>query len=443
MAVAIDLSGRRFGKLTAIRLLKKRGALGERIWLCRCDCGKATKVRATLLLQGRTESCGCLRAEAPAKRTTDLAASMAGEQFGSLKVVELSNQRTRDGHSLLRCRCLHRRRDGQECGREVLARPCQLRSGWRKSCGHHRKGRFTKGYYKQHKIPKTIVDGDGVTWTLPSRLAKAAGLKRVRGDRQPGITTRRQPTGHIYWNERLGLKEADRRKLILKDAVIDGYRPLDKSAKLLKRSSVRIREVAREEFPEETLECFLVRGKPDRLCKAGRLCKKTYVPLALHEKLKAYFAEAPEKQIAGILARWAHRKLPDPKESDVDVLAVAQCDPAPSSEGNEVATPAGIPPCLRLLKDGTLETGLLDYSDYKMRERRQGPPQDDQVDKALRACYELYVFLDKSRATAWGLTGKLKDCAAPKKAKHVAAYAERWAQRFIPTLPPKGSFPRV
>lgn len=48
-----------FGKLTVIRQLEER--LNRQIgWLCRCSCGKKTKVRSQTLRNGRTQSCGCM-----------------------------------------------------------------------------------------------------------------------------------------------------------------------------------------------------------------------------------------------------------------------------------------------------------------------------------------------------------------------------------------------
>lgn len=50
----IDLSGQRFGKLVALRPTEKG-------WLCRCDCGNETDVKAYYLRHGDTQSCGCHR----------------------------------------------------------------------------------------------------------------------------------------------------------------------------------------------------------------------------------------------------------------------------------------------------------------------------------------------------------------------------------------------
>jgi hypothetical protein len=50
--------GERFGRLRIIRqsgTVKRHG----RIYLCRCDCGRTTRVRGDQLRDGTTQSCGC------------------------------------------------------------------------------------------------------------------------------------------------------------------------------------------------------------------------------------------------------------------------------------------------------------------------------------------------------------------------------------------------
>lgn len=54
-----DLTGRQFGRLTAIRLSGKKAKDGSYYWLCRCECGSETAVSSNKLLQGKTVSCGC------------------------------------------------------------------------------------------------------------------------------------------------------------------------------------------------------------------------------------------------------------------------------------------------------------------------------------------------------------------------------------------------
>lgn len=61
-----DLTGMRFGRLTVIdKASPAKGSHGENLsrWNCICDCGNKRIVRALVLLNGRTLSCGCLGKE--------------------------------------------------------------------------------------------------------------------------------------------------------------------------------------------------------------------------------------------------------------------------------------------------------------------------------------------------------------------------------------------
>lgn len=51
----IDITGKRFGFLTALR----RDSNHKKKWVCRCDCGNETSVFQENLKAGRTVSCGC------------------------------------------------------------------------------------------------------------------------------------------------------------------------------------------------------------------------------------------------------------------------------------------------------------------------------------------------------------------------------------------------
>ena len=54
-----DLTNQKFGYLTAISPTEDRSS-GSVIWKCKCQCGKIISVRATSLLSGHTNSCGCM-----------------------------------------------------------------------------------------------------------------------------------------------------------------------------------------------------------------------------------------------------------------------------------------------------------------------------------------------------------------------------------------------
>lgn len=56
-----DITGKRFGKLTALEPTDKRNPNnGSIIWKCRCDCGNEIEVTATELHSKQVQSCGCL-----------------------------------------------------------------------------------------------------------------------------------------------------------------------------------------------------------------------------------------------------------------------------------------------------------------------------------------------------------------------------------------------
>ena len=57
-----DITGRRFGRLVALRSLGK-SAGWQLQWECRCDCGRTITVYKNNLLSGHTRSCGCLKAD--------------------------------------------------------------------------------------------------------------------------------------------------------------------------------------------------------------------------------------------------------------------------------------------------------------------------------------------------------------------------------------------
>lgn len=62
----IDITGQRFGRLTALRYLERRGK--ATFWLLRCDCGQEHEAAQANLRMGTVSSCGCLRRELARQR---------------------------------------------------------------------------------------------------------------------------------------------------------------------------------------------------------------------------------------------------------------------------------------------------------------------------------------------------------------------------------------
>ena len=112
-----DISGERFGKLTALEPSGERSARGGVLWLCRCDCGKEALVELSRLISGSRKSCGCLGR--PALK------DFVGRRFGKLTVVEYAGKKA--GMHRWRCLC--------DCGRETVVGQTLLQTGKTKSCG--------------------------------------------------------------------------------------------------------------------------------------------------------------------------------------------------------------------------------------------------------------------------------------------------------------------
>ena len=111
----MDITGQRFGKLTAVRPTEKRAG-SNIVWECICDCGNTTFVGGSQLRRGNTKSCGCLTA----------ALDLAGMRFGKLTAVRPTEERIRS-YVVWECLC--------DCGKTIDVRGDRLRSGAIKSCG--------------------------------------------------------------------------------------------------------------------------------------------------------------------------------------------------------------------------------------------------------------------------------------------------------------------
>lgn len=66
MSKFIDLTGKKFGRLTVIKRVENRISncgQSKTMFLCKCDCGKEVCVEGAKLRNGHTQSCGCLHNE--------------------------------------------------------------------------------------------------------------------------------------------------------------------------------------------------------------------------------------------------------------------------------------------------------------------------------------------------------------------------------------------
>ncbi len=103
MAKPKDITGRTFGRLTALRSIQAT-ARGY-IWKFRCSCGRTLYRHKAWVLSGNTLSCGCLRKDAITKH---------GYQKGVMNNRKLRNLSTKvyTAYHAMRQRCLNPRSSG-------------------------------------------------------------------------------------------------------------------------------------------------------------------------------------------------------------------------------------------------------------------------------------------------------------------------------------------
>ncbi|MCM1437818.1 MAG: hypothetical protein NC131_01210 [Roseburia sp.] len=88
-----DITNQRFGRLVAIRCVKK-DENHQQFWLCKCDCGNEKIIRRSDLLRKPigTQSCGCLAREIKVKRFTKHGLETSNKRL--YKIWDSMKQRT-------------------------------------------------------------------------------------------------------------------------------------------------------------------------------------------------------------------------------------------------------------------------------------------------------------------------------------------------------------
>lgn len=158
-----DLTGQKFGKLTVIQRapdkIRKDGQKRPK-WFCKCDCGKTVSVLADSLTTGQTRSCGCIRKELAAVRYVE---NLAGQTFGSLRVLERAENVDNNLHTAWLCQCV--------CGNKVVVRSACLKNGTNQSCG-------CKKFSNNTRKIKDLLSAFGISF-IPEYKFK--DLYRVKG----------------------------------------------------------------------------------------------------------------------------------------------------------------------------------------------------------------------------------------------------------------------
>ena len=124
MGAKLNLIGQRFGKLTVIQetTFRKNNSV---VWDCRCDCGNCLQLSTKELRSdgvSMCKNCGTSR-----KPKANLIASIVGEKYGFLRVLEKTSQTNKSGKILYKCVC--------DCGEIVYRDSTSLRRHSSPYCG--------------------------------------------------------------------------------------------------------------------------------------------------------------------------------------------------------------------------------------------------------------------------------------------------------------------
>ena len=131
---AIDLSGKRFGKLVVLeRDFDTTGKCNAVRWKCKCDCGNVVSVIGANLKRGDAKSCGCARYN-----------DLTGKTFGRWTVLEKSEKIGRIQTYLCKC----------QCGNTAKVPHSNLTRGKSTSCGCFQKELASKRF-KKHGMRNT------------------------------------------------------------------------------------------------------------------------------------------------------------------------------------------------------------------------------------------------------------------------------------------------
>lgn len=194
MSKCVDLTGKRFGKLTVIKRAEdyiSPSGFHSTMWECKCDCGNICKAFATELKNGKKKDCGCERRNNLSKSHIN---DLTGKRFGKLTVISYAYTKNKNANWLCRCDCgnekimqsssikkakgcgkcteykfedLSGRKYGKltvlrrsdrtgkyvyfdcicDCGNEVTVRATDLKDGTTKSCGCIKKEKYKSGGY--------------------------------------------------------------------------------------------------------------------------------------------------------------------------------------------------------------------------------------------------------------------------------------------------------
>jgi len=169
----LQLEGQRFGRLTVIRKTGEKNNKRQFLWECDCDCGGKTVVAGITLKTGGIKSCGCFRRECSENKRLDL----TGQTFNRLTAIRSIGGRNKKNNILWLFRCA--------CGNEIICSASTVKEGTTKSCGCLKIDRAVEGIEEKRKR-NLHVEGTCINSISSTKIPK---------NNISGVTG-------VYWNKR-------------------------------------------------------------------------------------------------------------------------------------------------------------------------------------------------------------------------------------------------
>lgn len=155
--LAPAMEGRRFGSL----VVRERDGVDESghhmRWLCECDCTKTARRTTSILISGRSRSCGCRKQQRNIPRI-----EMVGRTFGRLTVKQF-DRRGKSREFMWLCEC--------ECKTTKVINGSTLRSGATRSCGClHKEGGIRTPAEHRGKVPTSKLKPGSTRKATPEQI---------------------------------------------------------------------------------------------------------------------------------------------------------------------------------------------------------------------------------------------------------------------------------
>lgn len=187
--------GQRFSRLIVLDVTEQHNVHGNRLYKCKCDCGKKVLLSSSQLLTGNTKSCGCLErdlksvyTEKGRERIKKLKEGRVrqgerdgvkeeeykGKRYGKLVVLAFEG-RDKYSHRIVSCQC--------DCGSVGVFLLYNLEGGRSQSCGCE-KG--SKGWSESEKKfrKETGERSGGISYCVEKKKWQAYLTAFITGDKK-------------------------------------------------------------------------------------------------------------------------------------------------------------------------------------------------------------------------------------------------------------------